>query len=213
MTCPARDTTHRALEARDADTLSASDERRLKAHLLECAECADDGVAFDSTMLFSSLAASNDPEPVEGTRSRTLEIDGQAVVRDVMAAVEIERARKRLRPSRGQAWLKAASFALLGGLLAALVIAKGGFRLSRAQDSAVASSTSSSASGPGREGLAATRTSTGPLGSGFIAERGTPVRRPLIEGLENPGARVYQFASDSPKEPNVVFVVDRNADL
>ena len=36
---------------------------------------------------------------------------------------------------------------------------------------------------------------------------------PLIEGLGNHRATVYQFAGGSPSEPSVVFVVDRNADI
>ncbi len=36
---------------------------------------------------------------------------------------------------------------------------------------------------------------------------------PLIEGVGNPGARVYQFAASSPGEPNVVFVANPAADL
>jgi hypothetical protein len=37
--------------------------------------------------------------------------------------------------------------------------------------------------------------------------------RPLIEGMGNSGARVYEFAAASPQEPAVVFVANPNADL
>ena len=40
----------------------------------------------------------------------------------------------------------------------------------------------------------------------------TPAR-PLIEGVRSPNARVYEFASASPREPTVVFVANPNADL
>lgn len=36
---------------------------------------------------------------------------------------------------------------------------------------------------------------------------------PLIETVESPGVKVYQFSADAPGQPAVVFVVDRNSDL
>ena len=40
-----------------------------------------------------------------------------------------------------------------------------------------------------------------------------PSARPLIQDLKNPGARVYEFAALSAKEPSVVFIADPHADL
>ena len=40
-----------------------------------------------------------------------------------------------------------------------------------------------------------------------------PPVRPLIQDLKNPGARVYEFAAVSLKEPSVVFIADPHADL
>jgi hypothetical protein len=37
--------------------------------------------------------------------------------------------------------------------------------------------------------------------------------RPLIEGVLDPRARVYEFAAASPQEPAIVFVANPNADL
>ncbi len=45
-----------------------------------------------------------------------------------------------------------------------------------------------------------------------LAAGGEPAP-PLIEGVGNPRARVYQFAASSPGEPNVVFVANPAADL
>ena len=201
--CPELGMTRRALEARAEEALGSSDEGRLRAHLLECPDCAAEGISNDPTVLFFSLAASSDPEPLQGGRSHSLETDGRTVANDVMAALDIERARQRLQPNRRPAMLRAASLALLAGTLLALLIAKGQIPF-RSHSSAPRDSQARGTSPENRPI---------PDGAASAGSRLGAVRRPLIEGLENPGARVYQFASDSPQEPNVVFVVDRNADL
>jgi hypothetical protein len=205
LACPELGATRRALEARAADTLGSSDERRLRAHLLDCPDCAAEGLSDDPTVLFFSLAASSDPEPLQSGRSRSLEHDGQTVASDVMAALEIERARQRLQPSR-RPMLRAASLVFLAGVLLALLIAKG--QIPFLNHSSTPRDLQALGVSPAGQPLRA-----GASAVSLEPEGGATVRRPLIEDLENPGARVYQFASDSPKEPNVVFVVDRNADL
>ena len=42
---------------------------------------------------------------------------------------------------------------------------------------------------------------------------GPGTTRPLLEGLANRDATVYQFTPGSANEPMVVFIVDKNADL
>jgi hypothetical protein len=54
--------------------------------------------------------------------------------------------------------------------------------------------------------------SAGSPGAAAPAPADTPAR-PLIEGVRSPNARVYEFASASPREPAVVFVANPNADL
>jgi hypothetical protein len=46
-----------------------------------------------------------------------------------------------------------------------------------------------------------------------MLEAARPPVRPLIQDLKNPGARVYEFAAVSLKEPSVVFIADPHADL
>ncbi|MEO7917917.1 MAG: hypothetical protein ABIT01_00510 [Thermoanaerobaculia bacterium] len=219
--CPELGATRRALEARETDTLGPLQERRLKAHLKECSDCAAEGLADDPTLLFFSLAASSDPEPLEGARTRSVENEGRAIATDVMAALEIERARRRVQPARRPAMLRAASVALLASALLALLVATGQIpflapsHAARDLQARSGSPAASPAAPPGPVGGSVGRSLELSVDDASLAgSRGqAAVRRPLIEGLENPGARVYQFASDSPKEPNVVFVVDRNADL
>ena len=76
--------------------------------------------------------------------------------------------------------------------------------------------------GAGLAGLLALRPWAGvPTSQPPVAEvaaagvRYLPAREsaPLVERVESPDVKVYQFAADAPGQPSVVFVVDRNADL
>jgi hypothetical protein len=66
------------------------------------------------------------------------------------------------------------------------------------------------------QGAAPAATAAAPAPGGARGAVGLEARasaRPLIQDLKNPGARVYEFAAVSPKEPSVVFIADPHADL
>jgi putative zinc finger protein len=174
------------LGKRADDTIGAVESRWLKTHLLACAECANEAAAEDPTLLFVPLsAASRRPSRLDAQISA----DAERVVADVLAAVDFERARRRLTTPRQRRTLLAASIALVGaGLL--------GYLSWKSRPAPVAESAARS---------------TAPVRAAGVAEPAT--ERPVIEDLKNPGATVYEFASASPKEPTLVFIVDRNADI
>jgi hypothetical protein len=161
----------------------------LKAHLASCAWCAAEARALDPTLLFAPLGASVAAAPSAE--------DVRRVTDDVLAEVR-RRSRVAPPPARhvffSRRFLQAAALVVLAAGLGI-----GGIRLSR-QAQAPAS-------------LAPT-----PDGSQDGADMREvldvrPAVRPLIQDLKNPGARVYEFAAVSPKEPSVVFIADPHADL
>lgn len=164
----------------------------LKAHLATCASCAAEARALDPTLLFVPLAASLAAAPAAE--------DVRRVTDDVLAEV---RRRSRVvapssaRPFFSRRFLQAAALVVL----AAGLFGIGGIRLARNER----------AQAPA--GLAPTpdESQNGPDVRDALDVR--PASRPLIQDLKNPGARVYEFAAVSPKEPNVVFIADPHADL
>ncbi|HSB63990.1 MAG TPA: hypothetical protein VLJ18_07485 [Thermoanaerobaculia bacterium] len=162
----------------------------LKALLARCASCAAEARALDPTLLFVPLEASLAAAPAAEEVRR--------VVDDVLADVR-RRSRVAAPPARGpffsRRFLQAAALVVL----AAGLFSVGGIRLARRE--------------PAPAGLAPTPSKTQ---DGQDAREALDVRppvRPLIQDLKNPGARVYEFAAVSPKEPNVVFIADPHADL
>lgn len=197
----------RLLQARESDEISPSDERSLRSHLGICSLCANRAVRFDPSLFFLSLGVSvDDSSPRAASHPSSLEEESRKVAADVMAVIELEQARRRFGPPRRRAVLKAASFVLLAGALLSVLATRGPLPVAQKFSSAGAPTAS-----PLSDASNSSSSRTPELNAAGGSERS--FHRPLIEGLQNPGATVYQFASDSPKEPNVVFVVDRNADL
>lgn len=98
------------LAAREADRLSAADERLLRRHLDECDACAARALGRDPVLLFSREAG---PEPLSaGERER--------FVGDVLASVAAARAARRGSgsPFRSHAALRFAASALLAASVA-----------------------------------------------------------------------------------------------
>lgn len=181
--CPRLAETLRLVAARAEDRLSGAESRALKEHLSGCRPCADAALRLDPTLLFAPLSVGAErPSRAESGEARRL-------AADVLSAIELERARRRLSPAAPRVALRAASVALLAGGLLALL------RGSRPapQPPSVVLRTPVRAEAP----VSAARDSA-PL---------------VIDDLRNREATVYQFASTSSQEPNVVFVVDRNADI
>lgn len=162
----------------------------LKAHLARCASCAAEARALDPTLLFAPLAASVAPAPPAQ--------DVRRVADDVLAEV---RRRSRIgappapRPFLSRRFLQAAALVVL----AAGLFGIGGIRLARKEQPQASLTPTPSERQDGSDDREALDTRL-------------PVR-PLIQDLKNPGARVYEFAAVSPKEPNVVFIADPHADL
>lgn len=116
---------------------------------------------------------------------RSREAEGRRMAADVLAAIEVARTERRFGAGPRKIVLRAASVVLLAGALVGLI------RMARHREAAPE--------------IARQAVPTG-------ARDAAPA--PLaIEDLHSSGATVYHFAASSSKEPNVIFVVDRNADL
>lgn len=169
----------------------------LKVHLAACASCAAEAAALDPTLLFVPLAASVSPEPADAGRWPAPPVAEDA--RRVADAV-LEEVRRRARvttpvpavaarnPRRARRLAQAAALAALTVGLAGLVRWEQSHPVRMA---AVASATPE---------------------AGAPAPVDAP-KRPLIEGVLDRNARVYEFAAVSPQEPAVIFVANPNADL
>jgi hypothetical protein len=164
----------------------------LKGHLASCGACAAEARTLDPTLLFVPLGASVAAAPAAE--------DVRRVTEDVLAEV---RRRSRsvtppaARPFFSRRFLQAAALVAL----AAGLFGIDGIRRSQKEQ----------AKAPA--GLAPTPDERqGWLDARDVLDVRPPVR-PLIQDLKNPGARVYEFAAVSPKEPNVVFIADPHADL
>lgn len=114
------------------------------------------------------------------------EDDGRRLAADVRAVLEARRIDRRMMRRPSHPYLAAAALLVAGAGLAGLLSLRpwgGDEKL------------------PSRLAAAA--------GSRVVPAASAP----LVEGVESPGVKVYQFAADAPGQPAVVFVVDRNADL
>jgi hypothetical protein len=192
--CPERPRTVRLVRARDTDDLSRDDRRLLLNHLSECGECRSTAVSLDPTLFFA---------PMAGPAADVTGCEGRKMASDVLAILEGQRIDLRIRRPRqsilNSPVLKAAALLLLGAGLAGLVSLHpwGGDAKTPVRAAAVMEGTGGTAA------TAATNVHAVPVAA----------RAPLIETVESPGVKVYQFAADAPGQPMVVFVVDRNSDL
>jgi hypothetical protein len=186
---------------RERDDLDAAGQKALHAHLAACAVCRDEAVAADPTLLFVPLSASaaSAEAGIEGGgrlparwEEAAGEVEAERLAGDVLAAVRVRKTEgtRRAGPAGRRVLLRAAAVLLAAVGVAGLVV------LSRSSD-------------PARSGLAvlSTRGPEPPLAAAEIPSRA------LIEEVGTPGARVYEFAGRTPKEPTVVFVANPNADL
>jgi hypothetical protein len=162
----------------------------LKTHLASCGVCAAEARALDPTLLFVPLSASFASAPPAEDVRRVLD--------DILAEV---RWRSRLAPSPKARPFLSRRFLQVAALvaLAAGLFGLEGVRLARRERAAppapvAVAPTPDERQLDAREALRASA-------------------RPLIQDLKNPGARVYEFAAVSPKEPSVVFIADPHADL
>jgi hypothetical protein len=188
--CPELTSTREAVRQRLSEEISPSSERALKAHLASCGVCAVEARALDPTLLFVPLGATFAAAPAAE--------DVRRVTDDVLAEVW-RRSRvvapPATRPFFSRRFLQAAALVVL----AAGLFGIGGIRLVRQGQAPAALAPTSDE----RQDRPDTRE----------ALDVRPSIRPLIQDLKNPGARVYEFAALSPKEPNVVFIADPHADL
>jgi hypothetical protein len=192
--CAEREATARLVLLRARDAMDASGDAFLRRHLAACPECFADAVAVDPSLLFVRLSASAEagetpahagPRVARGHREEPSDADLLAA--DVLAAIRVgvtEGGRRAAHPGRvSRHWLRAAAVILLASGLAAVLVLRRG-----------------GAPAPER-------------GETSLAAVSGAAPRPLIEELESPGARVYEFAASTPQEPAVVFVANPDADL
>ena len=162
----------------------------LKAHLATCASCASDARALDPTLLFVPLAASVAAPPAAE--------DVRRVTDEVLAEVR-RRSRIVAPPARSRFFSRRFLQAAALVVLAAGLFGIGGLRLAQKAQEPVA--------------LAPTPDGSQDLSDTREVVDVRPGVRPLIQDLRNPGARIYEFAAVSPKEPSVVFIADPHVDL
>lgn len=169
----------------------------LKAHLSACAACAAEAAALDPTLVFAPLAASVSPEPPSTGRRPAPPVaeDARGVAEAVLEEV---RRRARVTPAAAAApsWWRTHRFAQAAALVALTAGLAGLVRWERARTLEPAGTIAASSAKPAP-----------------LAPAADVPARPLIEGVRSPNARVYEFASNSPQEPAVVFVANPNADL
>jgi hypothetical protein len=199
-TCGDAELTRRLRMLRERDGLDAAGQKTLHAHLTSCAACRDEAIAADPTLLFVSLSATAEEAGSDAEGSGRLParweeaaeaVEAERLAGDVLAALRVRKTEgtRGAAPAGRRAFVRAAAVLLAAAGVAGLVV------LSRSGD--LARSGGASLPTPGSER---------PL----VAEVPS---HPLIEEVGTPGARVYEFAGRSPKEPTVVFVANPNADL
>ncbi|MEO8055230.1 MAG: hypothetical protein ABI768_08755 [Acidobacteriota bacterium] len=172
----------------------------LKAHLSTCAVCAAEATMLDPTLVFAPLAASVSPEPASTGRRPAPPVAEDA--RRVGDAV-LEELRRRARVTTpapaapAASWWRTHRVAQAAALVALTAGLAGLVRWERARPAGTADPIAAASATPGVSVPAPAEASA----------------RPLIEGVRSPNARVYEFASNSPQEPAVVFVANPNADM
>jgi hypothetical protein len=192
--CPELTRTREAVRQRLSEEVSPSSERALKAHLASCGFCAAEARALDPTLLFVPLAAAVSPGPSPDEARR--------VMADVLA--EVKRRSRVAPPPAARPFPSRRLFQVAALVaLAAALFAVEGIRLVRQEQLARVAVAPGLVPNETRDTLDALD----------MLEAARPPIRPLIQDLKNPGARVYEFAAVSSKEPSVVFIADPHADL
>lgn len=187
-TCREEARTLRAVQLRLSDDLSPGATRTLKTHLASCAFCAAQARAADPTLLFVPLSAAASLGPPADEARR--------VAQDVLAEV---RRRSRVSSPASPRRFGSRRFLQVAALVVlAAGLGLGGLRLLRREPAATPASAV---------------VAQGPAEARLAREAARRSVRPLIQDLKCPGARVYEFAADSPREPSVVFIADPHADL
>lgn len=221
--CPQTALLDDLLDRREADELTSGESRALKLHLSSCAACAVAARRRDPLLVFAPLAF----EEVSPAEAR--EVTGE-----ILSAVSVARAQKRLAPRglRGySSMLRIAAALLVGAGIAGAVLVSRQDPRETVAESTVGPETFRPVPGPSGDApgasFAARLSRNGKDGNAFgspASERtvrypssgpavGPGTTRPLLEGLANRDATVYQFTPGSANEPMVVFIVDKNADL
>lgn len=179
----------RALVARrEDDRITLEEKKELAAHVAGCSSCSALATHLDPSLFFLPLSASLDDSLNDTVAD---DFEARSLAASTLGAIGRSE-RVRLRAPLRRPMLKAASVALLAGALLTFLVV---------MDRNTPLKTASSVPSP------------------LLPALPEPVRaesasaRPLIEEVRNPGARVYQFAASSPKDPSVVFVANPNADL
>src|SRR5512144_1430935 len=86
----------RLLALRESDALTPDDARRLREHLAGCGPCRDLAIESDPTLIFLTIAGEEEVAPKRGPRrTGTADLEAERLVADVLAAVEVESARRR----------------------------------------------------------------------------------------------------------------------
>lgn len=183
--CPHQELVRRLVSRHGEGELSLEEETLLRRHVVACPPCSADAVRQDPTFLFAPLSVSAEAG-LRGAHPFEGDDEVEATVTEVLSAIDSRRIRRT--GLRFSPLLKAAAVVLLAaGLFLALRPRSG--------------SRTPAAGSPGApEATAGTPAAT-------------ELASPLIEGVGNPDARVYQFAASSPQEPNIVFVANPAADL
>ena len=191
--CPERETTARLAALRSRDALDAAGEEILARHASSCTTCLAEAVAVDPTLLFIRLSASSeaDEDATHGAHRIAREGRDEAAEAEILAADVL--AAIRVRDAEGGGRIRRRGAGLPPWLRAAAVVllASGLAAVLYFRKPAIPVSPDPL-----------------PTAAGVLA-----ASRPIVERLENPGARVYQFAASNPTEPTVVFIANPGADL
>jgi anti-sigma factor RsiW len=106
------------LARREADRLSASEERLLREHLASCDACAAEALRTDPVLLFARDTASSSPEVLTAD-------ERERFVGAVLAATGAARAERRIHPGRLGPGLRIAASLLLAASLVGVWFSRG----------------------------------------------------------------------------------------
>lgn len=191
--CPERETTARLAALRSREALDVAGEKLLARHISTCAACFADAVAVDPTLLFIrlSVSAETDEDASRGAHRAARGVRDEAAEAEILAADVLAVIRVRGAEGTGRGRRRLAGLPPWLRAAAVVLLASGlaAVLYFRKPSPRVASAPPQGAAGA------------------------MVTARPIVERLENPGARVYQFASSTPAEPTVVFVANPGANL